>query len=460
MSDLLRARGFNDLGDHPAPPLPEALARASRLVSNEVGLVKDVWSMETACEDPAVYRTWSEAADLTLVMGFQALNHGSAASLSRDRAAIKALGESIERYCAAHYWTEELVAGSYSEVRASGADATAPEDFALYSEAQYADPGFHFDRLIPDTRLRWEKGISLPAFTPTYVPAACVYIPYRYDDPSEARVWDSISTGLACSHTYASAIYKGIMECVERDAFMIVWHNRLSRPALPLDGFDHAGIGGLLAALRAVDYDVSAHDLSLDIPVPVVLVVCRGRAGTAPPLVAIGLGTDLDLGHALYLALEEACLGVCGMRQAAKGRSDFRTRPPYSNVTSLQDHGLAYAVQPELARALDFLEGTAFDRPRHSPVKGASPRESLRTAVAALERAGLGAVAVDVTTPDINETGFKVVRAVVPGLQPLDNNHNTRYLGGRRLKEVPVTLGLRDRPLSSRELNPYPHPFP
>jgi len=67
---------------------------------------------------------------------------------------------------------------------------------------------------------------------------------------------------------------------------------------------------------------------------------------------------------------------------------------------------------------------------------------------------------VNLTTPDIDEVGFKVVRIIIPGCQGLDINHNHRYLGGERLRQVPVKLGLRNDPHEKQEFNPYPHPFP
>jgi ribosomal protein S12 methylthiotransferase accessory factor len=73
---------------------------------------------------------------------------------------------------------------------------------------------------------------------------------------------------------------------------------------------------------------------------------------------------------------------------------------------------------------------------------------------------GLDVIAVDLTTPDIDDVGFKVVRAVIPGLQPLDIDHRHRHLGGRRLAEVPWRMGLANAPVGEDAFNPHPHPFP
>jgi ribosomal protein S12 methylthiotransferase accessory factor len=64
-------------------------------------------------------------------------------------------------------------------------------------------------------------------------------------------------------------------------------------------------------------------------------------------------------------------------------------------------------------------------------------------------RNGLDFLVLDQTRPDI---GVPVVRVIVPGLR-----HFYRRFAPGRLYDVPVKLGLRDRPLAESELNPF-HP--
>ena len=72
--------------------------------------------------------------------------------------------------------------------------------------------------------------------------------------------------------------------------------------------------------------------------------------------------------------------------------------------------------------------------------------------------AGLDAFWVDVTTEDVAEFGFHVIRTVMPGLQPLDNDHRYPYVGGSRRVTVPRALGLGTP--TEATVNPDPHPFP
>ena len=85
---------------------------------------------------------------------------------------------------------------------------------------------------------------------------------------------------------------------------------------------------------------------------------------------------------------------------------------------------------------------------------------NIRCLVDKLNEKNLNVIVKDLTTVDIDDVGFKVVRAVVPGMQPLDINFARRYLGGKRLYGVPCQMGLRSQPLTEEEVNPYPHMFP
>ncbi len=76
-------------------------------------------------------------------------------------------------------------------------------------------------------------------------------------------------------------------------------------------------------------------------------------------------------------------------------------------------------------------------------------REQVIRCVSTVRRKGLDFLVLDQTRPDI---GVPVVRVIVPGLR-----HFYRRFAPGRLYNVPVKLGLRDRPLSEDELNPF-HP--
>jgi ribosomal protein S12 methylthiotransferase accessory factor len=76
--------------------------------------------------------------------------------------------------------------------------------------------------------------------------------------------------------------------------------------------------------------------------------------------------------------------------------------------------------------------------------------EQVTACVRLVESHGLDFLVLDQTRPDVETP---VVRVIVPGLR-----HFYRRFAPGRLYDVPVKLGLIDRPLEENELNPiHPH---
>ena len=76
--------------------------------------------------------------------------------------------------------------------------------------------------------------------------------------------------------------------------------------------------------------------------------------------------------------------------------------------------------------------------------------EQVNACVRLAKQASLDFLVLDQACPD---SEVSVVRVIVPGLR-----HFYRRFGRGRLYDVPIKLGLRDRPLKENELNPiHPH---
>lgn len=63
---------------------------------------------------------------------------------------------------------------------------------------------------------------------------------------------------------------------------------------------------------------------------------------------------------------------------------------------------------------------------------------------------------VDITVPEAKKAGLFVVKVIVPKLQPLYLDEGYPYLGGERLRQIPLIL---DKQVRIRRLNNVPHPF-
>ena len=68
-------------------------------------------------------------------------------------------------------------------------------------------------------------------------------------------------------------------------------------------------------------------------------------------------------------------------------------------------------------------------------------------------------IEIDLTTSDVKSLGYIVRKIMIPGLQPLNSNHNFCFLDKRRMNNVFKYLkGKRIK--YDKALNLFPHPFP
>ena len=169
---------LNNLQDGSPRTLLDALQSAKRLISKRTGIISTVELDNLASGEPSVYFARSTPANSFALNGMEAMNYGDAASVDPKRAIMKAVGESIERYCPAHFKYEDFTLAAYNDLNC---EAVHPADFALFSEKQYAEPDFPFSLPTASTPLRWVSAYSISLDRPILVPASIVYIPYYFD---------------------------------------------------------------------------------------------------------------------------------------------------------------------------------------------------------------------------------------------------------------------------------------
>jgi ribosomal protein S12 methylthiotransferase accessory factor len=381
---------------------------------------------------------------------------GSGSGPSREAAVAAALGEAVERYSAACPPAPgQLVVGCAAEL---GDSAVRPARFALFSREQYDDDEFPYSPFTETTRVTWTRGFAVPSGEPALLPAQLVYLSDAYGK-EPVRIGASTSNGLACHATLAEAVLSGLLELVERDAFMIVWSNRLSLPRLSWDR-DEELLAFEARYLTPTGLRYAALDLSPFWRVPTALGVVRSDE---PATAALGVGARSapTVQEAVWKALDEACRVQAWASHLLVRHPKREFAPDFSDVRDFDDHVHYYADRGR-AKAADFLDasGERRDVGEIEPLDGESVPALTRTITERLNTQGNSAYAVDVTASDVTAAGVAVAKVVAPELCPLDADHRVRFLGGRRLYEAAYQLGLSSRVLEPADLNPYPHPFP
>lgn len=438
----------------------ETLRRASRLISRRVGIIRAVGPGITYAQDPAIFSAGTITSQLSLSQRISNPGKAGGAGETLEVSLAAAIGEAVERYSMLFYDKSQMILAAYRDLQ----EPAVPPDLLRLHSRQQVEQAQRKGRLAyfdDESRLRWMWGWSLTHDQARLVPASLVYLGYD-SGPEEAAIGSNASTGLAAGLTQEAAILSGLYEVVERDAFAISW---LFRQVLRKVLVDDAGLRAKL--LSAFDIDRSdvrldLFDLTLDLPITSILAILRRPAEFGPAL-CLGAASRLGPRDAVRKSLLELGQGLPYLRTLMAQDKDWVAAEDFSDLTSFDHHLMLYNKKPKMAaEALAFYDSAREELLSSIPDRSTGRlKGDVERCVDLLRQAGHEVIVVDLTTPDLQEAGFSVVRVLVPGLVPLHGDHTLPYLGVARLREVPWRLGWVDRdrdPLAT--INPLPHPFP
>ncbi|HEY2388479.1 MAG TPA: YcaO-like family protein [Candidatus Binatia bacterium] len=439
--------------------LGAALARASLAVDDRFGIVRQVAVHEVGPSDPPFFFATAQLASTRPFSTAAASVLNGGAGPTSESALLGALGEAVERYAIGSYREEDTFRASFREVERVALD---PSRLIFFADEQYSWERFPYVRFSPETPLSWVAGVSLSDGSEKLVPAARVFTPYVAPHPAE-RLLQSTSTGAACHSEKEQATLLGLYECIERDAVMIAWLNRMSLALLDPAAYEDWELASAVERCRRVDLDVQLFDATTDVGVPTVLAVLASPLGIVPS-VAVGAATRASMVEAARKALIESAHTFFWIHTRCRVSDLPRFRSDYADVVSLDQHSLLYG-DPRMRTKLGFLmehgkRGASSRTAEPRDVAGTTAADEFARCRDVLRWLDLEAVVVDVTPRDVADLGLAVVRVVVTDLHPLWGGHHVRCLGGVRVRQTPVTLGYFPQALRPAELNTDPHPLP
>lgn len=422
-----------------------------QIVDSKTGIVKVL--VENVCynDEPKLFHFYTLICNTSF---FSDTNESvvvgtGASSLDRDRAMVIALGESIERYCPAIYKKKDFLVASYEEIENQALD---PRKVVGFSKAQLTDTRLRMFVFDEKTKFSWVKGYSLSQDRPIYVPAQLVYFPYTLLNGEPLIKRFPTSNGLAAGESLARALCRGICELVERDAFLITWLNKLPRDQIEIEESRNENIIKLSEAFKKYNLKLYFYDITTDIPIPTILSIVIDKTGVGPA-VCTGTAADLDPEGAIIRSIEEA-------QQKRPAIRNMLVEGRWNGMVTRARTGLLWANRDMISN-LDFLIKNQR-RKKIESIKKLSLHDAtkdLQTILGMFKERNMEVAFVDVTTPDVNELGFKVVRVIIPDLQPPYVHEEFKYLGGRRLYQVPKLLGYKNRESKEDELNQIPNPW-
>ncbi len=300
-------------------------------------------------------------------------------------AKVSSIMEAIERYSAEMQDDDETIIKEYDPC-----DCLNPEDLILPRDVYDGQP------------LEWTKGYSIKTGEEVLIPSNAVYHPYNTEDIT--HIFYSNTNGLASGNTIEEAIFHGMMEVVERDAWSFFEAFKEEKKEVDCQDASNEYICELLDKFRSANVAIKLIDLTADNNIPTIGAVSEDLTLKDPALLTIGIGTHLDANIAAIRAITEVAQSrvtqIHGTREDTTRANRLRDTG-YDRMKRLNRHW--YRENKESV-AIDDIENLSKN----------SFKEDIEVTLKLLETSGVeDAYYVDLTR-DIN---IPVVRVIIPPLE-------------------------------------------
>ncbi|MEZ0166688.1 YcaO-like family protein [Kineococcus sp. LSe6-4] len=384
---------------------------------------------------------------------------GHATSVRASRTA--GLLEGLERLAPADPdGRADLRTASLAELAAAGAEAVDPAACGLYSEEFHrAHPQVpRWDPTAPTTWVRGRRLVAGGAPRPVWVHRALAL--HDAAAPGE-RFVEECSSGCASGASLAEAALHGVLELLERDAFLRAFFGSAGAVELRPDAATPAPVQHLLRRMEFLGFRVRFFEVPTGFGPVVVVAVATDLGGGGGA--CVGAGAAFDTTSAARAALAEVASDAptIATRRTARRAELEAMAEDHSLVRRLADHADLYCL-PRMVAELDRLDGgtrtswrVAVDADRDRlgwDVTSLDLAGNLDRLVGRFAEQGMAVAVVDQTTRLQERLGVRTARAVVPGLLPIDfGAGRQRCFGMARSTEVGGP---------AREADSVPHPFP
>jgi ribosomal protein S12 methylthiotransferase accessory factor len=376
--------------------------------------------------------------------------NGSGISFKKEQAEIAALGEYVERYASSFQNKNGLIFGSYNELSKIHS-CYHPDNVNYYNESQKKSANFQLRKLDIDTPIHW-------IWCTSYFSKENILLPFFMTNveniKGDGKFHINTSTGTATFSNQKKAVEAGLIECIERDAFSKFWYlqeermySKLSTDFI-LKTFPKNGLIERLyknKRVKIVTFDLSSYAYC---PTFAVIIYFKKNGKIFQ---SIGSASRLDLEDALTKACIESYQGIeyaqIVYNEALRTIDlDDLKSGDYNSIDNFRMHFAFYNLLPELKKQIPLFVDAISEKYEEIDWIKKYKRHISNLNEEELKAKGINEMYfVDLTTSDLKQLGFSVVKVITPNLHLLTGDFNYPYLGLFK---------------SNSLFTKYPHPFP
>lgn len=320
-----------------------------------------------------------------------------------QQAKASAMMESFERYSAEKQATDKkrIVKGSYEDI----SNSLNPESLILPHEISLNE------------NLEWIESQDIFSEDKIMIPANSVFHPYECDNA--INLFKSNTNGLASGNVLEEAVFHGITEVIERDAWSIFEVRKKSNAEIDCSNVQNPIITDLMDKFKKAGIEIKLMDLTADIQVTTMAAVADDAVLKDPALLTLGVGTHLDPEIAAIRAITEVAQSratqIHGTREDTV-RAVFMRKAGYERMKRINKHWFG---ESKKIIGLDELKNKS----------SSSFKEDIQIATQEIKKCGMKkAFYVDLTRDEVK---VPVVRVIIPGMELFSVDPDRK---GKRLK--------------------------
>ncbi|MCC7559939.1 MAG: YcaO-related McrA-glycine thioamidation protein [Methanobacterium sp.] len=310
---------------------------------------------------------------------------------TKPQAKASAMMEAFERYSAEKQESddEKIICGSLQEMD----ECIDPLSLILPAKS----------RDTAKIDIDWVKAIDAGNDTECLVPANAVYHPYQ--STNGISLFKSSTNGLASGNVLEEAVFHGITEVVERDAWSIFEATRQPKMEVDCTDTENPLIRDVLYKFRKAGVEVKLVDLTADVEITTMAAVSDDTVLKDPALLTLGVGTHLDPEVAALRALTEVAQSratqIHGTREDTT-RAVFMRKAGYERMKRINRHWFGESQGTITLSDIENKSQKSF-------------KDDIETSLELLEKCGFDNVLyTDLTRPEIQ---IPVVRVIIPGME-------------------------------------------
>ncbi len=310
---------------------------------------------------------------------------------TKNQAKASAMMEAFERYSAEINIEDAQMfeTGLYGEIEG----AINPETLILPQQSYKPD----------ETRLDWVKTVDMTDDEEYLAPVNAIYHPYI--PRGGAVLFKSNTNGLASGNRIEEAVYHGITEVVERDAWSIFEAKKKCRGEVVCDGTENPLIRDMLHKFDQSEIEVKLLDLTADVDITTIAAVADDTVLRDPALLSLGVGTHLNPEVAVIRALTEVAQSratqIHGTREDTN-RAVFMRKAGYERMKRINKHWFS-----DSHKLIDISRIKDKSKPTF--------KEDIETCVNILKKNGFDKIYyTDLTRREIE---IPVARVIIPGME-------------------------------------------